>query len=259
MENELFESAKQLKLYGLLSHWEEIRHTDWIKQLVAWEEAERASRSLERRLRAARLGHFKPLAQFDWSWPRQCERQAIEEFMRLDFIGDGTNIILCGPNGVGKSTIAKNIAYSAVLQGHTALFTTAAEMLAELASLDSASALNRRTKYYVQPTILLIDEVGYLSYSNRYADLLFDIISRRYHKKPTIVTTNKAFSEWGDVFPNASCVVSLIDRLVHYSEIISIEADSFRLKEATETAAKRKKAREKVLAPEQSSHAPVDS
>lgn len=118
-------------------------------------------------------------------------------------------------------------------------------MLNELASQDGDNALRRKIKYYVQPQLLVIDEVGYLSYSNRHADLLFEIISRRYQQKSTLVTTNKPFTEWGDLFPNASCVVSLIDRLVHHSEIISIEADSYRLKEAKEKNLQRNEYRKK--------------
>ncbi len=92
---------------------------------------------------------------------------------------------------------------------------------------------------YTSPNVLLIDEVGYLSYSNRHADLLFEIVSRRYEKHSTTVTTNKPFKEWSDVFPNAACVISLIDRLVHRSEVISIEGESHRLKEAQENSKAR--------------------
>ena len=237
--------ATALKLYGVVSHWDEVVKSTWIKNLIAWEEAERTDRSLKRRLSGARIGRFKSLSAFDWAWPKNCDREAIEECMQLAFIKDGTNIILCGPNGVGKSTIARNIAHQTVLQGKTALFVTAGEMLNSLASQDGDNALRRRIKYYVRPTLLVIDEVGYLSYSNRHADLMFEIISRRYQEKPTLITTNKPFSEWGEIFPNASCVVSLIDRLVHNSEIITIEADSFRLKEAKEQSLKRKEARAK--------------
>ena len=163
--------------------------------------------------------------------------------MQLNFFKEATNIILCGPNGVGKSTIACNIAHQAILQGHTVLFTTAGQMLKELASKDGAVALNRWIKYYAKPQLLVIDELGYLSYTSTHADLLFNIIAQRYEKNSTIVTTNKSFGEWGEIFPNASCVVSLIDRLVHRSEIINIEADSFRLKEAKEQTAIRMAAR----------------
>ncbi len=247
MSDPLLKRAQALKLYGLIAHWDEINETGWINDLILWEETERAQRSLERRLSSARIGRFKPLAKFDWNWPKKCDRAAIEELMHLDFLKESTNVIFCGPNGAGKSTIAKNIAHQAILSGHTVLFITAGQMLNELAAQDGDTSLRRRIKHYAHPQLLIIDELGYLSYSNRHADLLFEIISRRYEEKSTIVTTNKAFNEWGEIFPNASCVASLIDRLVHNSEIINIEADSFRVKESKERNAQRKKARIKKL------------
>jgi DNA replication protein DnaC len=211
--------------------------------LIRWEEAERARRGLQRRLSAARLGRFKPLADFDWNWPKQCDRQAIEELMQLGFLEEAANAVLVGPNGVGKSTIARNIAHQAVLAGHSVLFTNAAAMLNELAAQDGDNALRRRLALYARPRLLVIDEIGYLSYSNRHADLLFEIVSRRYEEKSTIITTNKPFAEWNQVFPNASCVVSLVDRLVHHAEIIPIEGESYRLKEAKEQSEKRRQKR----------------
>lgn len=235
----LLQRAKTLKLHGLINHWDEVVDAAWLEQLISWEELYRSQKSLDSRLRSARLGRFKSLADFDWSWPKRCERDVIEEWMQLHFMKDATNLILCGPNAVGKTTIARNIAYQAILKGHTALFTTAAGMLNELAAIDSDSALRRRIKSYVQPALLVIDEVGYLSYSNRHADLLFEIISRRYEEKSTLITTNKQFNEWREIFPNAACVVSIIDRLVHHSEIVNIEAESFRLKEWKDNSAKK--------------------
>ena len=211
--------ARALKLHGLLSHWDEIRGSDWVEPLIQWEEEERAQRSLERRLKNARLGHFKPLADFDWSWPGRCDRAQVEEWMRLDFLEEAVNLILVGPNGVGKSTLARNIAHQAVLAGHTVLFTSAGQMLNDLAAQDGDSALKRRLARYARPQLLVIDEVGYLSYANR------------------------PFAEWGEVFPNASCVVSLVDRLVHRSEILTIEGESYRLKEAKERQAASRKRR----------------
>jgi DNA replication protein DnaC len=237
--------AKALKLLGLIAHWEEVRDNNWVTQLLDWEEDERSQCSLATRLKSSRIGRFKPFTEFDWSWPKKIDRQAIEEFMNLSFMNEAINIILCGPNGVGKSMIAKNIAYQAVIHGHTAFFTTAGHMLGDLTAQDGDLALKRKLKFYASPKLLVIDEVGYLSYSNRYADLLFEIISRRYHEKSTLITTNKSFIEWRDIFPNATCVVSLIDRLVHRSEIINIEAESYRLKEAKEESSKRKISREK--------------
>jgi DNA replication protein DnaC len=240
---ELRAQAVELRLHGLLSHWDEVmgqaESEHRVRQWLDWETAERANRSLERRLRDAHIGRFKPLADFDWSWPKQCDRAAIEELMSLEFLADASSVVLCGPNGVGKTMVAINIGHQAVLQGHTALFTTAGQMLCELAALDSDSALRRRLQHYAAPDLLLIDEVGYLSYSNRHADLLFELVSRRYEHKSTVVTTNRPFAEWREVFPSATCVVSLVDRLVHHAEILAIEGESYRFKEAQERADKR--------------------
>lgn len=233
----LIARAKALKLHGMVSHWDEVAETGWVESLIQWEEEERARRGLERRLKGARLGRFKPLADFDWSWPGQCDHEAVNDLMQLNFLRDASNVILVGTNGVGKSTIARNIAHQAVLQGHSVLFTTASQMLNELAAQDGDSALKRRLAHFARPHLLVIDEVGYLSYSNRHADLLFDIVSRRYEEKSTLVTTNRPFAEWSEVFPNASCVVSLVDRLVHHSEILTIEGESYRLKEANKSVA----------------------
>lgn len=241
----LQERATALKLYGMLAHWDEICDLPWCANLLNWEEEEHARRSLERRLGSAHIGRFKPLADFDWQWPKQCDREAIEELMQLTFLAEHSNVIFCGPNGVGKSMIARNIAHQAVIRGFTVLFVTAGKMLTDLATLDGATALRRKLKYFAQPHVLIIDEIGSLSYSNRYADLLFEIISARYQEKSTLITTNKPFAEWGEIFPNASSVVSLIDRLVHHSEIISIDAESYRFKEAMEKNKERKIARDK--------------
>jgi len=247
--DELFNRAKTLKLYGLIEHWQEIKDCEWVVSLLAWEEAARTERSQETRLNNAKLGRFKSLSEFDWDWPEESHREVVEEWMKFHFIKDNINLILCGPNGVGKSTIARNIAYQAILEGYTALFTTAGKMLNELAALDSDNALRRRIQYYVKPQLLVIDELGYLSYSNRHADLLFEVITRRYEEKSTVITTNKPFNEWKDIFPNAACIVSIIDRLVHHSDIMNIKAESYRLKEAKEEVqgreVKRKKSKPK--------------
>lgn len=239
----LKQQAIKLKLYGLQQHWHELKeeHYSWLSQLLDWEHDERQQRSLERRLNSAKLGRFKPLNEFDWQWPTKIDQQAIHALMQLDFLTDAINIILIGSNGVGKSTIAQNLGYQAVMQGHTVLSTTAANMLSDLAAQDGDNALRRRLQHYARPQLLVIDEIGYLSYSNRHADLLFEIINRRYEQHSTIITTNRPFGEWNEIFPNAACVVSLIDRLVHHSQVIAIEGDSYRMKEAQEQAIKRKR------------------
>lgn len=241
--NDLRERAQGLRLNGVLAHWDEAGTQPWLAQLVQWEEDERARRSMERRMRRAAIGAFKPMADFDWAWPTACDRAAIEELLGLQFMAEAANAVLIGPNGIGKSTIARNVAHRALAAGHTVLFVNAGALLGELAALDSASALSRRLRHYAGIELLCIDEVGYLSYSNRYADLLFELVSRRYERKSTVVTTNKAFADWHEVFPNAACVVSLIDRLVHHAEVIALEGESYRLKEAKERAVRQQRRR----------------
>ena len=240
----LRQRAKALRLYGLLAHWAEIAETSWLPTLVQWEEEEHIRRSLERRLKGARLGRFKAIDQFDWNWPTRCDRGVIEAILTLDFIQEAANVIL-----IGKTMLAKNIAYQALIAGHTVLCTVAGQLLGDLTATESDAALRRRLRQYSAPDVLLIDEIGYLSYSNRHADLLFELLNRRYEKKSTIVTTNKPFAQWQEVFPSAGCVVSLVDRLVHRSEVIAIEGKSYRLKEAEERSDRNQRRRRTPKAP----------
>ena len=248
MSDELKHRAKELGLHGLVEHFDELdaRGQRWLMQLLDWEETERKRRSLERRLKNARLGAFKPLCDFDWSWPEVCDRSAIEDLMKLRFVTEGANALILGPNGVGKTMIGKNIAHQGLLEGQTVCFVTASVMLSDLASRETASALERRLRHYSRPRLLAIDELGYLSYGGRHADLLFEVISRRYELgRSILVTTNKPFKEWKEIFPNAGCVVTLVDRLVHKSDIVKIQGRSYRLKEAKERAERQAEKRSK--------------
>jgi DNA replication protein DnaC len=245
----LRDRVQRLGFFGLLASWNDIALEPWLPKLVGLEEQERKRRSLERRLRSARIGSFKSIADYDWTWPRRVDREAIDELISLKFVEEGVNAVLLGPNGVGKTMILRNVAHQATLRGHTVRFTTASDMLSDLAAQESSVALARRLRRYVQPRLLCIDEVGYLSYDGRYADLLFEVVTRRYDTQRSIVlSTNKPFAEWAEVFPHAACTVTLIDRLIHRAEIIDIEGDSFRLKEAKERAATKSASRAKKRA-----------
>lgn len=232
---------RDLGLLGVLQHYDEIQGSEWLPWLLDVEEQQRTQRSMERRERASRVGTFKNLVDFDWGFPKKIDRQLVTELFQLGFIEAQSNIIFLGPNGVGKTMLSKNLAYRCLQEGHNVLFTTASAMLNGLAAEDSTISLERRLKRYSTPRVLFVDEVGYLSYGNRHADLLFEVVTRRYELgRPVVVTTNKMFRDWVEVFPNAGCVVTLVDRLVHRSEIVQIVGDSYRRKEATERKGKRK-------------------
>jgi DNA replication protein DnaC len=241
---DLRERARRLGLWGLLAHWDEVEGSPWIESLLGYEEEERRSRSLERRLQRAKIGSFKPWADFDWAWPKMIDRELVEDLFRFEFIAEGANVVIVGGNGLGKTMLAQNLAYQAILRGHTASFINGSALLNELAAQETGGALSRVLRRYFEPQVLAIDEVGYLGSTSKHADLLFEVITRRYQgKRPTILTTNKSFSEWNQVFPNAGCIASLIDRLVHKAEIVEIQGESYRVKEAEERKAQRAKSR----------------
>jgi DNA replication protein DnaC len=214
--------------------------TQLVEHVVQAELDDRARRRLERQLRAARLGRFKPLADFEWDWPKALHRPTLDRVFALDFVTKGENVILVAPQGLGKTMLTKNLLHQAVLAGHSALFITASDLLLDLSGRDTARALERRLRAYTRPHVLAIDEIGYLAYDSHAADLLFQIVSRRYEHRSIVVTTNLAFKQWHTVFPNASCAVALIDRLTHHAEMIPIEGESYRRREAEQTQKKRR-------------------
>ncbi len=218
-----------------------------LEEIARSETEAAARRSLQRRLAQAQLRRFKPMADFEWTWPKKIDRPLIERALTLDFLTRGRNLILCGPAGLGKTMIGKNIAHTAILVGHTALFRTVSDLLADL-DRDSPAARRRKFRFYAHPSLLVLDEVGYLAYDAHAADLLFEIVNHRYERNSIVVTTNNGFKEWKTVFPNATCIAPLLDRLTHHADVTLLEGDSYRMRESQMEAAKKN--------PKRNSHAP---
>jgi DNA replication protein DnaC len=212
-----------------------------LEELTRAETMERSRRSLERRMRLSGIKSFKPMADFDWSWPAEIERNVIERALTLDFLPEARNLVLIGGNGLGKTMIAQNLCHQAVLAGYSVAFRSASALLDEL-QRQTPEGRRRKIRAYANVGLLCVDEVGYLSFDDKAADLLYEVINRRYERKPVVITTNKTFEEWGGVFPNATCLVTLLDRLVHHADVTVLAGKSYRLRESElETAARRKK------------------
>lgn len=251
MPSDLKSSLLSLKLHYLADHIDDLvaeaTKSRWSAQqlvevVVQRELEERQRRSVERRLADARIGGFRPMADFDWAWPKQIDREHLERLLNLCFLDERENVILAGAQGLGKTMVAKNIAHNAVIAGHTVLFTTAGAMLLDLGQQDGPRALQSRFRRYTAPRLLVVDEVGYLSYDTRAADLLFEVVTRRYECGSIVLTTNLAFKDWPHHFPGAGCVTAMIDRLTHHAEIMSFEGESYRLREAEQRHNKKKRA-----------------
>jgi DNA replication protein DnaC len=217
--------------------------TETLEHISDLEEKDRARRGLERRMSRSRLEKFKPMSDFDWNWPTEIDRPLVESLLSLDFLESARNVVLVAPGGLGKTMIAQNIAHRAVLAGRSVLFLSAAQLLLDLNAQESARALDRRLRYYAKVGLLVLDELGFLAFDNRNADLLFQVVSRRYEKKSLVLTTNLAFAEWHTIFPSATCATALVERVVHHADIAKIEGESYRLRESEVDASTRRSAR----------------
>jgi DNA replication protein DnaC len=210
-------------------------HQRFLEQLVAGEVARRDEALISRRIKAAHLPGIKTLEGFDWSWPKKINRAQIQHLFRLDFVPPHGNVILLGGVGVGKTHLAIALAHTACLQGMTTLFTTAVDIVNCLAAAQATGGLKREMERLLKPAILCIDELGYLPIDKFGADGLFQVISQRYERGSTLVTSNRAFKHWPEIFNNDSTLTSaLLDRLLHHAETIVIEGRSYRMREQIE-------------------------
>ena len=211
---------------------EQISPIDYLAQLIDGESARRDIGRIKRRITAAKMPVLKTLDQFDWSWPTSINQQQIRHLFRLGFLKENANIIFISTVGLGKSHLAVALAHTACMNGHSALFTTAINIINSISAAQASGSIKREMSKYLKPSILVIDELGYLPIDKFGADCLFQIISGRYERSSTIITTNRAFKHWAEIFNNDSVLTSaLLDRLLHHAETVLIEGKSYRMKD----------------------------
>jgi len=234
-----------LKLNNIREHYQAMAkiaaqkqwtHIDYLTELIAAQTNHRQDRATERRISQARFPQIKTLEQFVWSWPQKINRQQVQNLFRLNFVEDKSNVVLLGGVGLGKTHLATALGYQACLKGHSVLFTTAINTINTLIAAQSTGRLKQELNKYLKPNLLILDELGYLPVDKNGSDMLFQIISHRYEHGSLMITTNRAFKDWPEIFNNDSTLTSaLLDRLLHHTETIVIEGKSYRMKDIIET------------------------
>ena len=211
-----------------------ISHLDFLIDLIDGEVSRRKENAVERRLRNAKLPYPKSLDQFRWSHPEKINRQQIENLFHLNFIDRQENVVFLGGCGMGKTHLAVSLAANACQKGYTVIFAGAVEIINVLSAARAMNCLDKALVKYIKPQLLVIDELGYLPIDKLGADLLFQVISQRYERGSMIITSNRPFKKWVEIFNNDSTVTSaILDRVLHHCEPVIIEGKSYRMKDKT--------------------------
>jgi DNA replication protein DnaC len=241
LEQTLTGHLAHLKLHYLKEHFQPLADQaareqwsplQYLARLIEGEALARQDRATQKRLKEARFPMIKTLEQFDWSWPKKVNCAQVQNLFRLGWLQEKANVVLMGGCGLGKTHLAMALAHEACLRGHSVLFTTAVDIINSLTAAQTVGRLKPELKRYLKPTLLLIDEVGYLPIDKTGADLLFQIFSQRYESGSLLITTNQPYKQWGKIFNNDTTVTSaVLDRLLHHAETIVLEGRSYRMKD----------------------------
>ncbi len=237
----LEQHLKYLKLPYIAEHHNEVvgraakqewSHLKLLQTLMGGEAEYRKDRATQRRIRQARFPVIKTLDAFVWTWPKKINKLQVQNLFKLDFVKSKSNVIFLGGVGLGKTHLATALAHTACLSGITVLFTTAIDVINKLSAAQQAGDFQKELKKYLKPSLLVLDELGYLPIDKRGADLLFQVISHRYEQGSIIISTNRAFKNWPEIFNNDATLTSaILDRVLHHAETVVVEGKSYRMKD----------------------------
>ncbi len=227
----LLKSGERLEALLQLAAAQELPYADFLEQVLGEEVAAKTTKNIAMRTAMARFPFVKPLETFDFTYQPSIDRKQFQTLASCHFIEHGDNVIVLGPPGVGKTHLAVALGLKAIEAGYRVLFSTAAQLIAQLTKAHAEGRLDEKLKFYTTPRLLIIDEIGYLPIDRLGANLFFQLISRRYERGPMVLTSNQSFAAWGDVFGDRVIATAILDRLLHHAVTVNIRGNSYRLKE----------------------------
>ncbi|WP_405970373.1 IS21-like element helper ATPase IstB [Streptomyces sp. NBC_00988] len=222
--------AESLNQYAERAEEGKLGYLDFLDLVMAEELAVRDDRRFRQGLRLSKLPHHKTLDDYDFSFQPELDPRKVKDLATLSFVEAKANAALLGPPGVGKTHLAVALAVAACRAGFSIYFTTLDDMVRQLKTAEAAGRLTSKLRSYLRPSVLVVDEVGYQPLERAEANLVFQVISKRYEKGSIILTSNKTFSEWGQVFGDEVLATAILDRLLHHCDVIAINGPSYRLK-----------------------------
>ena len=230
--NDLCEQAKK----------KDLNYREFLIEVLSTEWEGRHQKGLDSRLKQARLPWVKTLEQFDYSFQPTVDRKVVRELASLGFVDRTENVVLLGPPGVGKTHLAIALAVKAAEAGHRVMFMSLDKLMSTLKKAQQENRLERQMQLLAYPKLLVLDEIGYLPMGQDEASLFFRLVTRRYEKGSIILTSNKSFTDWGEIFCDQAIATAILDRLLHHSTTLNIKGESYRLKEKRKAGLLKEKA-----------------